>query len=121
MGSISKNVIPIIDISPWISADSTPESRDVVIKEVRDACVTYGFFQLVGHGVPEVLREKVFNCAETFFALPTDEKMEVSIKKSLGLSNRGYEAIQGQTLQPGMLPDLKEVSHTSLFAKRRPF
>ena len=66
-------------------------------------------------------KRKFFNCAETFFALPTDEKMEVSIKKSLGLSNRGDEAIHGQTLQSGMLPDLKEVSHTSLFAKRRPF
>jgi isopenicillin N synthase-like dioxygenase len=107
MGSVI-HTIPTIDISVWLS-DSSQESRDAVVTEVRDACRTYGFFQLVGHGIPQSLQDKVFECAETFFALPTKEKMEVSMKKCLGLSNRGYEIMQGQTLQPGALPDLKEV------------
>lgn len=101
--------IPTIDISAWIS-ESSEVTRNAVVEEVRNACVTYGFFQLVGHGIPLDLQSEVFECAQTLFALPVEEKMEVSIKKSLGLSNRGYEAIQGQTLQTGMLPDLKEVS-----------
>jgi hypothetical protein len=103
--------IPTIDISAWI-LESEEGSRNKVVEEVRDACITYGFFQLVGHGIPLNLQNEVFHCAQTLFALPTEEKMEVSIKKSLGLSNRGYEAIQGQTLQTGMLPDLKEVRCT---------
>jgi len=109
------NVIPIIDISPWLW-NSSEEARMAVVEEVRHACVTYGFFQLVGHSIPLSLQEEVFDCAEALFALPADEKMEVSIKKSLGLSNRGYEAFQGQTLQTGMLPDMKEVSRYTLYA-----
>ena len=106
----SINGIPTIDISSWLSSNSSKESRDNVINALRDACRTYGFFQLVGHNVPLTLQEKVFDSAEAFFKLPLEERMDVWIKKSLGLSNRGYEAFQGQTLQNGMLPDMKEVS-----------
>jgi len=115
MGFVT-HTIPTIDISAWLS-NSSQESRDAVVTEVRDACRTYGFFQLVGHGIPRSLQDKVFECAETFFALPTEDKMEVSMKNCLGLSNRGYETMQGQTLQPGALPDLKEVR---LFVRRSP-
>ncbi len=40
--------IPTIDIQPWLDG-SNP---DGVVKIIRAACMTYGFFQLVGHGIP---------------------------------------------------------------------
>ncbi|KAL3426671.1 citrinin biosynthesis oxygenase CtnA [Phlyctema vagabunda] len=102
------NTIPTIDISPWISSDSSDEDRDAVVSALRDASRTYGFFQLVGHGIPLADQEGVFKCAERLFSISLEEKMEVSIKNALGSANRGYEAFQGQTLQTGMLPDMKE-------------
>lgn len=102
--------IPTVDIAPWLTADSTSEARRSVVVAIRDACITYGFFQLVGHGIPRELQQKVLGCAEDFFSLPMIEKMEVSQKNAMGKSARGYELLQGQTLQMGALPDLKEVS-----------
>lgn len=115
MGSIdtSEDVIPTIDLSPWLNSDeSKTADKLAVIKELHDACVTYGFFQLVGHGIPIEMQRSVFDCAARFFALPLEEKTDVSIKNCFGRSNRGYEVLQGQTLQTGALPDLKEVCST---------
>jgi len=104
------NTIPTIDISPWLLSDSSIEARNDIANRLCNACHTCGFFYLVGHGIPVALQRRVFNCAEDLFALSHEEKSKVSIKNSLGLANRGYEELQGQTLQSGMLPDLKEVS-----------
>ncbi|KAK5942336.1 hypothetical protein PMZ80_004899 [Knufia obscura] len=111
MGSIEEtvDVIPTIDLTPWLNDDdSSAAARIAVVKELHDACVTYGFFQLVGHGIPLQLQKRVLSCAANFFDLPLEEKMNVSIKKCMGRANRGYEVLQGQTLQTGALPDLKE-------------
>ena len=113
MGSINESVdvIPTIDITPWLKDDSESSiaARLAVVRELHDACVTYGFFQLVGHSIPLELQTKVLRCASNFFDLSPEEKMKVSIKKCMGRANRGYEVLQGQTLQTGALPDLKEV------------
>ncbi|KAI1388001.1 Clavaminate synthase-like protein [Hypoxylon trugodes] len=97
-------VIPTIDISPFLNDPSSAESARVV-EEVRQACVTSGFFQIVNHGVPKELQDAVFKAAETFFALPLEEKKKL---RPPILKNRGYELIGSQALQEGSLPDLKE-------------
>jgi len=48
----------------------------------------------------------VFSEAAAFFDLPPEQKAEV--EKSRSKANRGYEPLQGQTLEPGAPPDLKE-------------
>ena len=100
--STIKNEIPTINIQPWLDGSNADE----VVSQVRSACVTYGFFQLVGHEVPLALQQQAFECARTFFSLPLDAKMLVSKDK---LSGRGYEAIGTQALQPGRPADLEEV------------
>ena len=112
MGSINESVdaIPTIDLTPWLEdEDFSTAARIAVVKELHDACVTYGFFQLVGHGISLEMQQKVLSCAADFFDLSLEEKMDVSIKNCMGRANRGYEVLQGQTLQTGALPDLKEV------------
>ncbi|THZ19717.1 hypothetical protein D6C89_07571, partial [Aureobasidium pullulans] len=77
--------------------------------QLRLAKPTHGFFSLVSHGVSLNLQRQVLGCAETFFDMPIEDKIAVSMAKSIGMSNRGYEVLRGQTLQPDALPNLKEI------------
>jgi len=52
---------------------------------VRSACLAKGFFQLTNHGVAAELQDAVFEQARAFFALPLEEKMEISLSKSRSL------------------------------------
>ena len=105
----SESMIPTINISAWLSPTSTLQSRNAVVDQIRSACQAYGFFQLEGHGIPLEMQNEVLECAERFFSLPLEQKQQVSIKKSVGSANRGYEDFQGQRLETKALPDLKEV------------
>ena len=39
------------------------------MEEVRKACVSTGFFQITGHGVPKQVQEDFFSGARKLFAL----------------------------------------------------
>ena len=104
-----ENNIPTIDIGPWMSSKASQVDLNRVVKEVHDACSTYGFFNLVGHGIPVEAQKRVWEASKLFFDLPLEEKMEVSVDKSMGKAFRGYEPSLIQTHQDGLLPDTKEV------------
>lgn len=104
--------IPTIDVSPYLSDPESIESQDIV-NQVRDACVSTGFFQLTGHNIPRQLQDDVFKGAEKLFSLSTEEKLKMDKRKSIGASNRGYEVLGGQGLEEGMRPDLKEAFYIS--------
>jgi isopenicillin N synthase-like dioxygenase len=101
--SHTKAEIPTISIAPWLDGSA----RDDVVEAVRSACKTYGFFQLVGHGIPLESQKQIFEAAKTFFELPMEEKMKLAKDP---ISGRGYEAPGTQALQPGQVPDDKEVT-----------
>ena len=107
MGSIDHE-IPLIDLSPILSWSSSTSSRSDVVQAVASACQNYGFFQLTGHGVPLSLQREALACAKRLFDLPLQEKLDMAMSKSYGLSKRGYEAVGGQKLDKK--PDTKEVS-----------
>jgi isopenicillin N synthase-like dioxygenase len=97
-------LIPTVDISSFLTNPSSKEA-ELVVSEIRDACMAVGFFQIIGHGISPDLQEAVFQAAKTFFSLPPD------IKKSyIGSQGRGYELIGSQALDPNTEPDLKEVN-----------
>jgi isopenicillin N synthase-like dioxygenase len=100
--------IPTIDISAYKSNPSSPEALKIV-EQVRNACMTVGFFQLVGHGIPRDLQDAVFRGSAAFFALPASEKKKVLRDRAAGAINGGYEVIGTQGLEQGKLPDLNEV------------
>src|SRR5882757_2447000 len=101
---VSPGSLPVIDISGLSSPK--PEDRKAVGASLRAACLDKGFFYISHHGVAEDLIADVFAQAAGFFALPSAQKAEVDKAKSK--ANRGYEPLQGQTLEPGAPPDLKE-------------
>ncbi|KAG6363810.1 hypothetical protein INS49_008913 [Diaporthe citri] len=96
--------IPTIDIAPYLEDASTDAARQVV-DDVRNACMTAGFFSLVGHGIPREMQDGVLCAAKKLFDLPLAEKE--ALRHPL-IKNRGYEVIGAQTLQENTLPDLKE-------------
>jgi isopenicillin N synthase-like dioxygenase len=100
--STVKPEIPTIDIQPWL----TGSNPDIVVEQVKAACKTYGFFQLVGHGVPLELQEEILECAKRFFSLPLEAKERLAKDP---LTGRGYEVIGSQALNVGEAPDEKEV------------
>ncbi|KAG8164504.1 hypothetical protein KVR01_006422 [Diaporthe batatas] len=100
--------IPTVDIGPILDPKSTKEARRTVVEALSNACHVYGFFNLVGHGIPKESLQEAFEVNKMFFALPEDKKMEVAISKSVGRSFRGYEPAGIQTHHKGLLPDTKE-------------
>jgi isopenicillin N synthase-like dioxygenase len=98
-----KALIPTVDISSFLADPSSPEAA-LAISQIRDACMSVGFFQITSHGISSALQESVFLAAKTFFALPQDVKNSYG-----GVQGRGYEVIGSQALDPSMAPDLKEV------------
>jgi isopenicillin N synthase-like dioxygenase len=105
----TRALIPIVDLAPYLAADTTSEAKEQVVTAICDAARTYGFFSITGHGIPLKDQETTLECAKRFFDLPVEEKMSVFIENAMGTSNRGYEVYKGQTLEPGTLPDMKEV------------
>lgn len=97
--------LPIIDLSDYISAQS-PENKERVIEQVRDAALKYGFFQISGHGVPISLQRELLKSMDNVFDLPTEEKLKMSFLQNP--CRRGYEAAGMSHREGDPLPDAKE-------------
>lgn len=75
--------IPVIDLSPLQTTpipdggDDVPEALRGLVAEVEEACSVVGFFQVINHGVPTELLNRVQSAAKEFFALPVEEKRRV--------------------------------------------
>ncbi|KAJ5984551.1 Oxoglutarate/iron-dependent dioxygenase [Penicillium waksmanii] len=94
--------LPAVDISPYLE-DPNSEGARKVIDDVRAACQSTGFFQLLGHGISPALQQSVFAAAARFFDLPREVKSRC---KSVGF--RGYDPMASQSYEEDVLPDLKE-------------
>ncbi|ESR53498.1 diox n domain-containing protein-related [Citrus sinensis] len=79
--------LPVIDLS-------SPD-RLSTAKSIRQACIDYGFFYLVNHGVEEELIYQMFNESKKFFSLQLEDKMKLARKE-----HRGYTALCDEILDP---------------------
>ena len=100
----SADTLPVIDLSPMLGGAA--QDKVAVGLALREACEHTGFFYVSGHGIDPALIQRVFAQSQQFFAQPMDAKLETD--KAQSTANRGYEKLGGQTLEPGMPPDLKE-------------
>ncbi|XP_002265816.1 2-oxoglutarate-dependent dioxygenase 19 isoform X1 [Vitis vinifera] len=66
--------IPIIDFSLLTSGD--PDQRSRAIQDLDQACLEWGFFMLINHGVPESLMTGMIEACRGFFDLTEEEKRE---------------------------------------------
>lgn len=100
----TNNTLPIIDLSNLDTASQT--EKQMLAKQIGQACQLHGFFYVTGHGIPAQLQENLFQQSKQFFGLPTSQKEKVH--KKFSTANRGYEPLKNQTLEAGSPPDLKE-------------
>jgi isopenicillin N synthase-like dioxygenase len=103
MGSIgdmsSSMTLPIIDISPYLKTNFDPLERANTAAALDRACRDFGFFYVIGHGVPEQMRREMLQLSRQFFALPSAEKEQILISKSMD-GVRGYERL-GENITMG--------------------
>lgn len=89
--------VPVIDLSSTFSSAS--EASQQVVTQIRDACITTGFFQVVGHGINDAVCEAVLLQAERFFRdLNSQTKDALHIKHSS--LYRGYEPPEATYVNP---------------------
>lgn len=81
-------MLPVLDLS------EAETDADAFRLALREAAHTYGFFYLTGHGVPESQIAAILTLARAFFALPNDEKNQISQLESPQF--RGYSRLGGE-------------------------
>ena len=80
--------VPLIDLAP--SFDGNPASRLAVAAEIRQACLTTGFFQISNHGINPAATASVLTQAARFFHdLGPAQKDALHVRHSRLF--RGYE------------------------------
>ena len=75
-GSSVLEQVPVIDISQLL-LDSGSAAAEPAIRQIADACSSWGFFQVVNHGIDEDLIDDVWRQTQSFFALPIEEKLRI--------------------------------------------
>jgi isopenicillin N synthase-like dioxygenase len=79
--------IPIVDLERWWG----PKADRVAVRRAVDAAAReFGFFQIVGHRLPQARIDAMVAASSQFFALPTDVKQQYT--PSDPAVNRGYAA-----------------------------
>jgi isopenicillin N synthase-like dioxygenase len=77
---MSINIIPVIDMEPLFQSNNN-QQKFVVAKSIRQACETYGFFQIINHGVSRDLIDHMTNESYRFFRLSSDEKLKCAARR----------------------------------------
>jgi len=54
------------------------DAKAKLVEAVKKCCLHNGFFQIIGHKVPELLQTQIFECSKRFFDQPFEEKNKVS-------------------------------------------
>lgn len=72
-----KPTIPVIDASRLSVPGPDPDAGGVV-DQIAAACRDWGFFQVVNHGMPADLIERVWAEVQSLFSLPRDAKLAIA-------------------------------------------
>lgn len=86
--------VPVIDLGHWSGASIA--ERASVAASVDLACRESGFFQIVGHGVPDPLLDAVLAEVDAFFHLPIEEKLRIGPDSDA--INRGFLPLGSEAL-----------------------
>ena len=99
--SISKNDIPVIDISDFLSGEGIED----VAAQILDAVTQKGFFYVSNHGIPQDIIDTASKGMREFFDKPAALKNEAPVNTS----QRGWLGPGMATLKGAKTHDLKEI------------
>lgn len=104
---MSAGDVPLIDVGPW---GARAEYELAIARAIDDAATNVGFFQIVGHGVPDQVISEARAALRRFFAVSLTEKLEL-VPPRVSV-NRGYASPRSESLAYSLgvtsLPDLFE-------------
>ena len=78
--SLVEEQVPIIDVAELMEDSASPQAV-TAIGQIAEACRTWGFFQIVNHGVANDQFQNLWQQAQGFFTLPVDKKLQVERSK----------------------------------------
>ena len=81
--------VPIIDIAELLVDSNSGAARDSIDK-IASACSSWGFFQVINHGLTTELVDDVWRQTRAFFALPNEIKRSVLRGTHLNLFRRHW-------------------------------
>lgn len=84
LSSVPLGEVPVIDLTPLRGGGDPPR---VLVDDVAKACASWGFFQVVNHGLDSGLRARFEEQMRQFFLLPTEVKRAI---KRDGSNARGW-------------------------------
>ncbi|KAM9977454.1 hypothetical protein ACTFIR_011321 [Dictyostelium discoideum] len=86
--------IPCIDFSILKNnANDNINGKEIISKEIKKACIEYGFFYILNHSIEQSLIDRLMELSKKFFSLPLDVKMKYKINIGESESNVGYFSI----------------------------
>lgn len=85
--------IPVIDVSDLLR-DGGDTAQERVAAAIYEACTSFGFFYLGGHGVDRALIADAFEANRRFHARPLDEKLALKQNRW----HRGYQPFAASRL-----------------------
>ena len=101
------NSIPSIDLSDFISDDSSRKQK--FVDAIGKAYEEIGFVALKGHFLNDALVENLYTEVKNFFSLPTETKRKYEIPGIGG--QRGYVSFGKESAKGKKEGDLKEFWH----------
>ncbi|KAF0915200.1 hypothetical protein E2562_034157 [Oryza meyeriana var. granulata] len=85
--------LPVVDMARLLD----PEHREVEIAWLGSACRSWGFFQLINHGVDEAVIQQMKDNTVQFFQLPLEDKKAVAVRpmalKDSAITSKGHQPI----------------------------
>ncbi|KAI5670308.1 hypothetical protein M9H77_10672 [Catharanthus roseus] len=83
--------VPVIDMNGM----HDPAIRHRIVNDISKACLSYGIFQVVNHGISESVMDEALSVGFRFFELPTMEKVKL-------ISNDVYKPVRyGSSIKDG--------------------
>jgi isopenicillin N synthase-like dioxygenase len=97
-------VIPVVDLSDFLSGDN--KKKSAFVEALGSAYEEVGFVAVTHHGIDEQLITDLYKYIQKFFALPFDNKKKYEIQGLAG--QRGYTSFGKEHAKGSDAPDLKE-------------
>lgn len=91
--TVDPPTLPVIDISPYLSATGSKQDRAATAKALHEACRDVGFLYLrVSPFLSEEEMKEALDLGHEFFQRPPEEKDQISLTKGFGA--RGYQRLR---------------------------